>query len=104
MTQVDTKTSTATRTDLELREPSMFRVIYINDDTTSVEFVVDSLVKYFHYTSATAEKLTLDIHDSGSAVVAVLPYELAEQKGLEITIEARQAGFPLQIKIEPDSD
>ena len=104
MTHVDTKTATATSTELELREPSMFRVIYLNDDTTSVDFVVDSLVRYFHYTADTAEKLTLDIHDSGSAVVAVLPYELAEQKGIEITIEARQSGYPLQIRLEPDQD
>jgi ATP-dependent Clp protease adapter protein ClpS len=38
----------------------------------------------------------------GSAVVAVLPYEIAEQKGIEITVDARNEGFPLQIKLEPD--
>jgi ATP-dependent Clp protease adapter protein ClpS len=43
----------------------------------------------------------MDVHGSGSAVVAVLPYELAEQKGIEITVSARAEGYPLQIKLEP---
>ena len=51
----------------------------------------------------TAKHITEDIHASGSAVVAVLPYEVAEQKGIEITVSARTNGFPLQIKLEPDT-
>ena len=49
-----------------------------------------------------AEKITIDIHESGSAVVAVLPYEIAEQKGIEVTLRARAEGYPLQIKLEPN--
>ena len=80
----------------------VFKVIYINDDLTSVEFVISTLIEHFEYTPPTAEKITLDIHDSGSAVVAILPYEIAEQKGIEITVTARSEGYPLQIKLEPD--
>ena len=97
-TEVQTKTTTV----LELEEPSFFRVIYINDDKTSMEFVIESLVNFFAYTEERAEKITIDIHTAGSAVVAVLPYEIAEQKGIEITLYARQSGYPLQIKLEPD--
>lgn len=81
----------------------MFKVIYINDNQTSIEFVVESLVEHFQYTPQTAEKITLDIHSAGSAVVAVLPYEIAEQKGIEITVSARSVGYPLQIRLEPES-
>lgn len=81
----------------------MFKVIYINDNQTSIEFVIDSLIKHFEYTTSTAEKITLDIHEAGAAVVAVLPYEIAEQKGIEVTVSARQEGYPLQIKLEPDT-
>ena len=49
-----------------------------------------------------AEHITADIHANGSAVVAVLPYEIAEQKGVEVTVEARSEGFPLMVKIEPE--
>lgn len=81
----------------------MFRVIYINDDQTSVDFVISSLVEHFEYTEETAQRITIDIHNSGAATVAVLPYEIAEQKGIEITVSARSEGYPLQIKLEPDN-
>lgn len=103
MSQTETSTKTRTTPGLGLQEPPMFKVIYINDNATSMEFVVGSLVEHFDYTPVTAEKITLDIHESGSAVVAILPYEIAEQKGIEITVEARGAGYPLQIKLEPDN-
>jgi ATP-dependent Clp protease adaptor protein ClpS len=101
MPQHDTKT--ATRTRIDVKEPPMFKVIYINDDTTSVEFVISSLIEHFDYAPDSAEQITADIHQSGAAVVAVLPYEVAEQKGIEITVAARGAGYPLQIKLEPNT-
>ena len=101
MAQPEIKQHTRLKPSLELREPPMFRIIYINDDKTSMEFVVESLVTHFRYNLDTAVKITEDIHLSGSAVVAVLPYEIAEQKGIEITVNARNAGYPLQIKLEP---
>jgi len=91
-----------TKTNIALKEPPMFKVIYLNDDRTTAEFVVTSLIDHFEYTVDTAETITMDIHDSGSAVVAVLPYEVAEQKGIEITVSARSEGYPLQIKLEPE--
>jgi len=86
-----------------LQEPPMFKVIYLNDNLTSKEFVVDSLISFFNYTTESAFKITEDIHNDGSAVVAVLPYEIAEQKGIEITVHARTNNYPLQIKLEPES-
>jgi ATP-dependent Clp protease adaptor protein ClpS len=61
------------------------------------------LVDYFNYTEETAEQITVDIHETGSAVVAVLPYEIAEQKGVEVTLLARAQSYPLQIKLEPEA-
>ncbi len=85
-----------------LQEPPMYKIIYMNDDVTTMEFVVTSLIEYFNYNPDTATHLTKDIHDQGSAVVAVLPYEIAEQKGIEVTLEARAQGYPLQVKVEAD--
>lgn len=90
------------RPQIEVAEPPMFKIIYINDDQTSMEFVIESLMEHFSYSEADAEQMTIQIHEQGAAVVAVMPYEIAEQKGIEITISARGAGFPLQIKLEPD--
>jgi len=88
--------------NLDVQEPNMYKVIYINDNQTSMEFVIDSLVGYFDYAEVQAQKITEDIHVQGSAVVAVLPYEIAEQKGIEVTVEARSAGYPLQVKLEEE--
>jgi ATP-dependent Clp protease adaptor protein ClpS len=99
MTNVEAKI----KTDILFKEPPLFKVIYLNDDRTAVEFVIDSLIEHFEYTPSTAKTITMDIHESGSAVVAVLPYEIAEQKGIEITVSARTEGYPLQIKLEPDA-
>ena len=96
-------TVTKIKINEELKEPPMFKVIYLNDNQTTMEFVVETLLNFFDYTPDTAVKITQDIHEAGSAVVAVLPYEVAEQKGIEITLDARTAGFPLQVRLEPDA-
>mgnify|MGYP003339318104 CR=1 FL=1 len=83
-------TVTKTRTQLELVEPPMFKVIYLNDNQTSMEFVIETLLDFFNYTPDTAVKITHDIHEQGSAVVAVLPYEVAEQKGNAAAKEAAE--------------
>ncbi len=86
----------------KLKEPNLFKLIYVNDNETAMEFVIKTLMEVFNYKAETAESIMLDIHEKGSAVVAVLPYEMAEQKGVEVTVMARGAGFPLQVKLEPD--
>jgi ATP-dependent Clp protease adaptor protein ClpS len=95
-------TRTRIKPSEQVKEPPMYKVIYLNDNTTTMEFVIESLVEFFNYTPETAEQVTVDIHQSGSAVVAVLPYEIAEQKGIEVTLSARSQSYPLQIKLEPD--
>jgi ATP-dependent Clp protease adaptor protein ClpS len=96
-------TITKTQTNLGLTEPPMFKVIFLNDNGTPMEFVIETLIDSFSYTEQTAVEITQDIHTSGSAVVAVLPYEIAEQKGIEVTVQARSNNYPLQIKLEPET-
>ena len=98
-----TETKIKIKPNLALAEPPLYKIIYINDNVTSMEFVVGSLIDYFNYTQDTASSITQNIHEEGMAVVAVLPYEIAEQRGIEVTLEARSQGFPLQIKVEADS-
>jgi ATP-dependent Clp protease adaptor protein ClpS len=100
MSKTDTKIKI--KPNLALREPPLYKIIYFNDEVTSMEFVVGSLIDYFNYNENTAASLTQDIHNQGSAVVAILPYEIAEQKGIEVTLEARSQGYPLQVKIEAE--
>lgn len=98
MTQIETTAKTVTG----LQEPPQYRVVYMNDDKTPAEFVMTSLIDVFDYAPGSAEEITWSIHNNGSAVVAVLPYEVAEQKGVEVTMAARQEGYPLQLKLEPE--
>ncbi len=97
------ETRTRIKPNEQVKEPPMYRVVYINDNQTTMEFVIESLIEYFDYTVETAEQITVDIHEAGSAVVAVLPYEIAEQKGVEVTVLARAQSYPLQIKLEPET-
>ena len=96
-------TITKTKTGVELKEPPMFKVIYLNDNQTTMEFVIESLVTIFDYKPEDAMLLTQKIHEDGQGIAAVLPYEMAEQKGVEVTQLARNNGFPLNIKLEPDA-
>jgi len=96
------ETFTKTEINTKIKEPPMFKVVYLNDNQTTMEFVIETLVEFFDYNTQTALKITEDIHSAGSAVVAVLPYEVAEQKGIEVTVQARSRQYPLQIKLEPE--
>ena len=86
-----------------VKEPPMFKVIYLNDSATTMDFVIETLINFFNYSADSALRITQDIHEIGSAVVAILPYEIAEQKGLEVTMAARTNNYPLQIKLEPET-
>ncbi len=101
MAQSDTRTRIKPAEDL--KEPPMYRVVYLNDNQTTYDFVVETLMEYFDYNVETAETITKDIHEEGSACVAVLPYEIAEQKGVEVTMLARAQNYPLQVRVEPES-
>lgn len=100
-TKIETRAKIAP--NLKIKEPGQYRVIYVNDNVTTMEFVVETLKNVFNYDETGAEAITVKIHEEGSAVVAVLPYEIAEQKGVEVTLLARSNGFPLAVKLEPET-
>jgi ATP-dependent Clp protease adaptor protein ClpS len=85
---------------LDIREPSVYNVIMLNDDTTPIEWVMGILKEIFRHSTSDAEALTMKIHTEGSAVVGTYKYEIAEQKGIESVNASRNNGFPLQLKVE----
>ena len=87
---------------VEVKEPSLYKVIFLNDDKTPMEFVVSLLIELFKHSENTAQTLTMKIHEEGSGVVGVYSYEIAEQKSLEATSLCRDNGFPLRIKVEEE--
>lgn len=87
---------------VEIKEPGLFKVVFLNDDQTPMEFVVSLLIELFKHSESTAHDLTLKIHEEGSGVVGIYTYEIAEQKSIEATALCRENGFPLRIKLEEE--
>jgi len=98
-TQTDTVTKQKQTT--ALKEPGMYKVIFYNDDVTPMDFVVQILVELFKHNSERANSIMQQIHNNGSGVAGVYTYEIAEQKGVETSVLARENGYPLQVKIDP---
>ena len=94
------KTSVTIKSVLDLDVPKDYQIIYLNDDVTTFEFVTDSLVKIFDYEEQSAQEKATQINDTGGSVVAVLPFEIAEQKGVEVLVAARNLGYPLEVRLE----
>ncbi len=86
----------------KIDEPTLYKVIFLNDNATPMEFVIDVLVTIFKHSDTTARDITVKIHEEGSAVVGLYTFEIAEQKGVEATNLSRSHGFPLQIKVEKE--
>jgi len=67
----------------KFKEPSQYKVVFLNDDSTPMDFVVMLMVELFKHTPETAHNLTMQIHEEGSGVVGVFSHEIAEQKAAE---------------------
>jgi ATP-dependent Clp protease adaptor protein ClpS len=83
-------------------EPKRWKVVFLNDDQTPIDFVIELLINIFKHTQETAKAITLEIHNSGSGIAGVYSFEIAEIKSVEATALARSNGFPLQIKMEEE--
>lgn len=84
------------------KEPKKFKVIFLNDDTTPMEFVISVLIEIFKHSEETATNITMQIHTEGSGVVGVFTHEIAEQKAVETTTLSRNHGFQLQVRLEEE--
>ncbi len=87
-------------TEIFLEEPSLFRVLLLNDDKTTMDFVVFVLVEIFDKTRDEATKVMLQIHKEGSGVCGIYTYDVAELKANQVVEIARQKGYPLRVEIE----
>lgn len=87
---------------VDINPPSMWKVILLNDDVTPMELVVDILCSIFKHKKESAEKIMLQIHNDGSGVAGVYPYEIAEHLSVESTTVAKRNGSPLKIQLEQE--
>ena len=100
MSQQELEKTRVRERSIELAPPSDYKIIYLNDDQTTFEFVIDSLKTTFDYSDDPAVDKAMEINESGAGVVAVMPFEIAEQKGVEVLMKARNEGFPLEVRLE----
>jgi ATP-dependent Clp protease adaptor protein ClpS len=95
-----TDIQTLTREKIKLDEPGLYDVVFLNDDITTTDFVVRVLKQIFNKTQEQAEAIMQKIHNDGQGIVGSYTHEVAEQKGIEATLLARQENFPLQVKVK----
>ena len=88
------------RVDAKTQEPKQFKVILLNDDYTTMEFVVHVLESIFQKSPAEARRIMLQVHLNGRGIAGVYPWEIAETKVDTLHEQAAAAGFPLRAAIE----
>jgi len=82
------------------QEPTQYKVVLLNDDYTTMEFVVQVLEDVFGKSPAEAYRVMMAVHLSGKGVAGVYPWEVAETKVEIVTSMAKNAGFPLRAVTE----
>ena len=88
------------RVDVKPKDPTLYTVILLNDNYTTMEFVIDILELVFVKTPAEAYRIMMQVHLNGRGVAGVYPWEVAETKADKVASLASEAGFPLRATIE----
>lgn len=102
MAETKTRDEVDIDTEFDFISPGMYKVVIQNDDYTPMDFVIAVMMHIFKHNEDRAKELTIQIHEEGSAVAGVYTYEVAEQKGVESTMLARQNGWPLAVRVEEE--
>jgi ATP-dependent Clp protease adaptor protein ClpS len=84
------------RTKTEKKDPTLFKVVLLNDDYSTMEFVIEILESVFQKTPAEAYQIMMHVHVNGRGIAGVYPWEVAETKVDTVISLARASGFPLR--------
>jgi ATP-dependent Clp protease adaptor protein ClpS len=90
------------RTREQLKKPERFKVLLLNDDYTTVGFVIEILESVFNKGPAEAFRIMMMVHTQGKGLCGVYPFEVAETKVATVLERARENGFPLRAAMEPE--
>ena len=87
---------------IQLDEPPLYKVVLLNDDYTTMDFVVEVLKNVFHKSDGDAHRIMLNVHRNGFGVCGLYPRQIAETKIDMVDSLAREKGFPLKCTMERD--
>jgi ATP-dependent Clp protease adaptor protein ClpS len=93
---------TETKKTEKLQTPPMYKVLFHNDNYTTMEFVVAVLRDIFHKSESDSVQIMLNVHRNGLGVAGVYTWEIAETKVNKTHALAREADFPLKLTMEPE--
>lgn len=93
-------TSVITRTKPQVKKPSLYRVLLLNDDYTPMEFVIHVLERFFQKDREQATRIMLHVHNHGVGECGIYTYEVAETKVTQVMDFARAHHHPLQCVME----
>jgi ATP-dependent Clp protease adaptor protein ClpS len=88
--------------DIKVKYPKKYKVFILNDDYTSMEFVIDILMSIFHKNYEQAEKIMLEVHKKERGLCGVYTHEIAETKVMQVIKKAQDNGFPLKATMEEE--
>jgi len=91
---------TATKTRSKVERPAMYKVVLLNDDYTTMEFVIEVLQKFFQKSVDEATRIMLHVHHKGTGICGIYPREIAETKVSQVIDYSRKHEYPLQCVME----
>jgi ATP-dependent Clp protease adaptor protein ClpS len=90
------------RTRDETKKPELYKVVLLNDDYTTMDFVIEVLETIFHKQPTEAHRIMMMVHTQGKGLCGLYPFEVAETKVEAVVESARGNGFPLRAAMEPE--
>jgi ATP-dependent Clp protease adaptor protein ClpS len=91
---------TLTKPQQQTKTPPQFKVLLLNDDYTPMDFVLYVLARFFSKSQLEAEQIMLEAHQTGVSVAGVYPFEIAETKVTQVLQAAKDAHYPLRVRLE----
>jgi len=99
-TQTTEKTKLNINVGVKIKKPSMYTVVMFNDDITTMDFVIEVLVRIFHKSEKEAEEIMLNIHNNGMGIAGVFTYDIAISKKMTVDQLSQENGFPLKLTVD----
>ncbi|MBI3593228.1 MAG: ATP-dependent Clp protease adapter ClpS [Nitrospirae bacterium] len=90
------------KTRQKTEKPSLYKVILLNDDYTTMDFVVHILETVFNKSPVEATQIMLQVHRNGSGIAGIYTHEIAETKVSAVHEFAVKNRFPLKCTLEKE--